>query len=166
MNVSRAISNDDVACGRAHQWSWLRSQGLHWSRDVLKLCGQQWSAGRLLDAITPTQPTFNGGNVSAWRNDLVRVNGFDERMGHGGLDRELGQRLENAGIRGKQVRHRCLCIHLDHPRGYADADIKTFNDGLRRDVRSCRTTWTSHGLVPVPSLEGEGPPSSAARKAG
>ena len=42
------------------------------------------------DWITTTRPTFNGHNASAWKDDILRVNGFDERMEYGGLDRELG----------------------------------------------------------------------------
>ena len=39
-------------------------------------------------------------NMSFWRDDLLRVNGFDERMeGYGAEDRELAARLENAGVK-------------------------------------------------------------------
>src|ERR1700761_44165 len=47
----------------------------------------------------------NGGrvmscNMSFWRDDLLRVNGFDERMeGYGAEDRELAARLENTGLK-------------------------------------------------------------------
>ena len=76
----------------------------------------------LLDALTPTRATWNGGNASGWRADVLRVNGFDERMGYGGEDRELGERLVNAGIRGKQVRHRTITVHLDHARPYIQTE--------------------------------------------
>jgi hypothetical protein len=46
------------------------------------------------------------------------VNGFNEDMRYGALDRELGERLENKGIKGIQIRYSAICVHLDHPRSY------------------------------------------------
>lgn len=57
-------------------------------------------AAAALDAITPSGATFNGHNASVWRADLLKVNGFDERLESGGLDCEIGERLENAEVRG------------------------------------------------------------------
>ena len=150
--VSARMTSAAVQSRQSHEWRWLRSQGQPWSKDRLKLrgggrFGEGLFGESLLDAITPTRATFNGGNVSVWREDLLRVNGFDERMGHGGLDRELGERLENAGVHGKQVRHRCVCVHLDHPRGYADPEGKAFNDRLRAQTRASRSVWTPYGIV-------------------
>ncbi len=39
--------------------------------------------------FTTTPATFNGMCSSAWKQGVRRVNGFDERMRYGGLDREL-----------------------------------------------------------------------------
>lgn len=71
----------------------------------------------------------NGGrvmscNMSFWRDDLVRVNGFDERMeGYGAEDRELAARLGNAGVRRRQLKWAALAAHLDHPsRAQPDVD--------------------------------------------
>ena len=68
--------------------------------------------------ITPTKKTFNGHNTSCFKKDLLAVNGFNEDMKYGGLDRELGERLFNLGILSKQIRYAAICIHLDHERGY------------------------------------------------
>lgn len=151
--VSLSVRLEHVLRGRVHEWKWLRSRGQPASRDAVKLLNPPRQSGArsafagLLDAITPTKPTFNGGNASAWRDDLLGVNGFDERMGYGGLDRELGERLENAGVRGRQVRHRCVCVHLDHPRCYANSSVQAFNDRLREQTRSTQATWTAHGIA-------------------
>ena len=62
----------------------------------------------------------NGGrvmscNMSCWREDLLRVNGFDERMeGYGAEDRELVARLENAGLRRRQLKWAALAVHFWH----------------------------------------------------
>ncbi|MFW6170004.1 MAG: hypothetical protein ACODAD_05900, partial [Planctomycetota bacterium] len=93
-----------------------------------------------------TRPTFNGHNASVWRRDLVRVNGFDERMLYGGLDRELGERLTNAGIFGKQIRHRAPCVHLHHERGYVTEWSWACNHKIRSETRRHRFTWTPYGI--------------------
>lgn len=62
----------------------------------------------------------NGGrvmscNMSFWREDLLRINGFDERMeGYGAEDRELVVRLENAGLRRRALKWAALAMHLEH----------------------------------------------------
>ena len=108
---------------------------------------------RLLDAVTTTRPTFNGHNASAWRDDLVRVNGFDERLEWGGLDREIGERLENAGVKGTQVRHRAVVVHLDHGRGYKRPEAIARNRAIRDEVAAKRLVRTPAGLdrhLPAP----------------
>ncbi len=64
------------------------------------------------------QPTFHDGNPSTWRTALFAVNGFDNEMGYGLEDRSLGRRLEHIGVRGQRVRHRAICLHLEHERPY------------------------------------------------
>lgn len=62
----------------------------------------------------------NGGrvmscNMSFWRKDLLRVNGFDERMeGYGAEDRDLAVRLENAGLRRRALKWCALAMHFEH----------------------------------------------------
>ena len=56
--------------------------------------------------------------------------------------RELGERLENHGIRGKQIRHRAVCVHLDHARGYKTRESVERNLAIRAQTRAQRITWT------------------------
>jgi len=61
--------------------------------------------------------------------DILKVNGFDERMQYGGQDRELGERLFNAGIKSKQLRYSAVVVHLDHKR-LADSQVPfVLNEG-------------------------------------
>lgn len=56
-----------------------------------------------------------GCNVSFWRKDLLRVNGYDERMhGYGSEDLEIDIRLRNAGLRRSQIKFAALALHLEH----------------------------------------------------
>lgn len=147
MPTSQAITREDVRTGRAMEPGWLRAHGAPASLRLYRL-GAGPRLARWLDALTPTRPTFNGGNGSVWRDDAVRANGFDERMGHGGLDREFGERLENAGIRGRQVRHRAIVLHLDHARAYRNADAVRQNRAIRDETRATRRTRAVVGLEP------------------
>lgn len=145
MALSEAIEREDIESQRCFDLHWLRERGMRGRKQFWKI----WANGRrgeLLDAITPTKATFNGCNSSAWKEDILAVNGFDERMQYGGLDREIGERLENYGIHGKQIRHRAVCIHLDHSRGYRNSELVNFNRALRKTVRENGIKRTDHGI--------------------
>ena len=145
MKLSKAIGPDDIRDGRAFDRGWLRAQDRLGLSNTLKL-GAGTVTAKLLDTITTTRPTFNNCNSSAWKSDLLAINGYDERMKYGGPDRELGERLENSGIRGKQVRHRAVCVHLDHARGYKTRESVERNLAIRAQTRAQRITWTPYGI--------------------
>ncbi|MFT4246746.1 MAG: glycosyltransferase family 2 protein [Pseudomonas sp.] len=153
MATSRAISAADIASGHCFDLAWLHAQGMPASRRDLKLAAGP-RLGWLLDLLSPARASWNGHGASGWKQDLLAVNGFDERMRYGGQDREFGERLVNAGLRGKRIRHRTVALHLDHPRGYATAESIAFNRQLRAQTRRSRRTWTEHGIEkqPQPAL--------------
>lgn len=144
-NVSERLRAADVHAGHATNPRWLHRHGAPLSRRLIRLAVGH-HLGALLDRITPTRASWNGHNASGWREDLLAANGFEERMGYGGLDRELGERLENAGIRGKQIRHRAVVVHLDHPRGYVDPAVLAANRRIRDEVAAARRTRAVVGL--------------------
>lgn len=149
MNISRDLTRQDIVKGRAMDPNWLRRRGMKGGAN-LRLLTQNSSIGAILDAVTTTRPTFNGHNASAWKGDLLRVNGFDQRMKYGGLDRELGERLVNAGVRGKQIRHRAACIHLDHSRSYENSQGWKQNNAIRRATQKNKRRRTNHGITQRP----------------
>lgn len=115
--VSEAITEEDVATGRAFDVPWLLAHGFDPGRHRLRLLrGVAWPT--LLDVLSPTGATWNGNNASTWRQLVVRANGFEHEMGYGGQDREFGERLHNLGVGGVLIRHRAVTIHLDHGRPY------------------------------------------------
>jgi glycosyltransferase involved in cell wall biosynthesis len=78
---------------RAIRWPWLA-----------RIKARSKSGGRIFSC-----------NMSAWREDLLLVNGFDERFeGYGGEDQEIAKRLRHAGIRRRQLKFAGLGIHLHH----------------------------------------------------
>lgn len=146
LGLSEHIQPDDIASGRCFSASWLRRHGMPFTYKLLKLSAGL-GLGAALDRVSPTTAGWNGHNASGWKEDILRANGFDERMGYGGEDRELGERLENAGIRGKRIRHRITCLHLDHPRGYVNAEARAANLAIRRSTRRKRRTRTRYGIA-------------------
>lgn len=144
MATSHAISRDDIHWGRCFDFLWLRSNGLPPTAKRMKITTGRTQA-KLLNRITPTACNLKGSNASAWKKDLLAVGGFDERLQWGGLDRELGVRLKNAGIKPKHVRYDAICVHLDHARGYADPANVAANKAHRVKVQREKITHTAHG---------------------
>ena len=57
-----------------------------------------------------------GCNMAFWRDDVVAVNGYDERMtGWGYEDNEFAARLSNSGIRQHSLKFGGIGYHLYHP---------------------------------------------------
>jgi glycosyltransferase involved in cell wall biosynthesis len=58
---------------------------------------------------------IKGCNLGIWRDDLVRVNGFNEAIeGWGAEDKELAARLENSGVRRQTLLFGGIASHLHH----------------------------------------------------
>lgn len=144
MDVSHKIQPDDILSQRAFNKNWLIENG-HPKPVNLKI-GAPRFLRPILNTLTPTKPTWNGHNASGWKADLMRANGFDERMKYGGEDRELGERLTFAGIKGKQIRYSAICIHLDHARGYVSEEVWKVNDAIRLETEKNRLQRTNFGI--------------------
>lgn len=157
MELSKAITRSDIETGNCFNKKWLRANGLPGTFRNSKLTHHKaWAS--VLNALTPTSATWNGHNVSGWKEDIVAVNGYDERMRYGALDRELGERMMNNGIRGKQIRYSAVCIHLDHSRGYRNEKDLNYNARIRAITKKEKRTWTDAGITPsnrFPALERE-----------
>ncbi len=145
MSISEQIDEADISTGRCFDLAWLRRQGLPFSARNVKLAAHGAGAA-LLDRLVTARASWNGHNASGWKHDVVAANGFDERMGYGGEDRELGERLENAGIGGKRIRHRAVVLHLDHPRGYRTAEALRTNREIRDETQALNRTVTPCGI--------------------
>ena len=145
METSLAIQNEDIINGNCFNINWLKKHKMGHSFKNNKI-----SAGpifsKFLNRVTPTKATWNGHNASGWKNDIIAVNGFDERMQYGGMDRELGERLFNKTIKSKQIRYSAICIHLDHKRGYKTPETLERNAKIREAVKKEHKNWTDYGI--------------------
>lgn len=145
MSTSEAIEPTHIEAQDCFDPHWLKRKGLTGGSQLRKLSASR-SWGKFLDAVTPTGATFNNCNTSAWKADLLTVNGYDERMRYGGPDREIGERLENMGVKGKQVRHRAVVVHLDHARGYKTKESLDKNLAIRAHTRKAKVVRTTYGI--------------------
>lgn len=146
MDLSQRIGRDDIYSGRCFDMGWLSKHGMPGSFKNNKVDAyglKSW----LLNAVTPTNPSWNGHNASGWKEDILAVNGFDERMQYGGEDRELGERLMNNGIKSKQIRYSTVCLHLDHKRGYDTPESIEKNKAIRKTTRDEKRVWTDFGIL-------------------
>jgi glycosyltransferase involved in cell wall biosynthesis len=91
----------------------------------------------------PTDPLdrTRGCNMAFWRSDIIRVNGYNEAMeGWGREDSELAARLQNAGVRRRNLKFSSVAWHLHHrtrsqdalPRNHAE-----FERAVRERLTRC-----------------------------
>lgn len=86
-----------------------------------------------------------GCHMAFWRDDLVRVNGYDEQMeGWGREDSELALRLINAGVVRRNLKFSAVAYHLWHRMANQDALARN-QERLERTQRE-RLTRADYGL--------------------
>lgn len=84
-------------------------------------------------------------NQGWWRDDLLRLNGFDERMhGWGREDEELAARAYHAGLRRRCVRFAALAVHLWHSRRHAAGN--SANDRWLAETLAQRSLRADQGI--------------------
>ncbi len=146
MNISKLITFEDIENQRCFDIHWLKEKGIPKTFKNNKLTAHGLIS-KVLNWVTPTNASWNGHNSSGWKNDILNVNGFDERMQYGGQDRELGERLFNFGIKSKQLRYSAVCVHLDHKRGYKTPESIAKNVGIRKKTKKEKRVWTFYGIT-------------------
>ncbi|RKZ79741.1 MAG: glycosyl transferase family 2 [Candidatus Parabeggiatoa sp. nov. 1] len=100
-------------------WTWHTTQWLlpYLRRDINRLLPLL----RLPDSLFRKrhQQKWQGAktcNLAVWREDILKINGFDERFqGWGHEDAELVVRLLHSGVRRKEGRFAVPVLHLWHP---------------------------------------------------
>ncbi|MCQ2323625.1 MAG: glycosyltransferase [Paludibacteraceae bacterium] len=143
--TSNACTKEEVVSQRVFQISWLMQHGMSCSWKLSKLCPIPWICW-ILNKLTPTKATWNGGNASTWRQYLLQVNGFDSRMRYGAEDRELGERLRHIGVRGYQLRYNIPLLHLWHTRPYVNNVDWKMNRQIWNETIKHKLTRTSYGI--------------------
>lgn len=102
--------------------SWLVMQRTHTDQKAVRSCNQAY-----------------------WRDDLIKVNGFNEAMvGYSREDNELVERLYNAGVPRKNLKFAALAVHLYHPTRRKAGDNP--NDALFQATIKNKAKWCALGL--------------------
>jgi len=145
MNISQAITHDDIKAQRPFDVQWLRSMGLQKSIKDLKLTAKGvWAT--LLNHLSRTRPTWNGHSASCHKKFAIAVNGFEEHMQYGGQDCEFGDRLVHYGVKPKRIRYSAICVHLDHKRGYVTDEMLANSKRIRALTKSTRRVKATLGI--------------------
>lgn len=78
MDISLAITRDDIVNQRPFDSTWLVQQGMKKTHKFMKLSAKGKKAN-LLNWLSPTRPTWNGHNASCYKEFALAVNGFEEK---------------------------------------------------------------------------------------
>lgn len=95
--------------------------------------------------ITSINKRVRGCNMAFWRDDLIRINGYNEAFeGWGCEDSELAVRLCNAGIKERSIKFRGIAYHLYHPN--ADRSARERNQPIVERAMAEKTQRCKRGL--------------------
>lgn len=145
--ATASVTEEMVADGRVFDRAWLRgNRAIDRIGTWLKTMPFPKPVMNFLEVTSPVQKALCGANASAFREDLLRVNGYDETMKYGGEDKELGIRLVNSGVEGRHLRFTAPLVHLDHPRGYRDEAEIARHRAMIAEARARHTVWTPDGI--------------------
>ncbi|MCI0335816.1 MAG: glycosyltransferase [Planctomycetes bacterium] len=110
---------------------------------------RRWIKDRLYQVVGhQKKPKLTGSNIAVWRDDLERINGFDERfVGWGCEDDDLADRLRAAGVRIASILGSTHVFHMWHPSD--PSQPKKWSDGSNVDylLRQEKPTRCEIGLA-------------------
>lgn len=88
---------------------------------------------------------LRGCNMAFWRDDLIKVNGFNEDMVEWGHeDREIAYRLHFAGVKKKSLKMGGCVYHLHHKEASRSGEQHNLDE--LDIVRQGQITWCNNGL--------------------
>ncbi len=146
MDISKAISREDIVSQNAFDADWLVSMGLKKTHKTMKLTAKgAWAD--FLNKISPARPTWNGHSASCHKKHILAVGGFEETMQYGGQDCEFGDRLVNYGLKPKRIRYSAVCVHLDHKRGYVTPEMLQRSKAIREDTKKNKVIKARVGIA-------------------
>ena len=144
---TRILLNQPLSA-RVLDVAWDRADRSHLGRVHRQFVRNQWL--RKIGLARRHKPKILGCHFSLFREDIERVNGFDEHyVGWGLEDDDFTLRLHQAGIRGQSLVLTARALHLWHPssasgpgRPFESPNMDYFNrsdvptycrDGIRRE---------------------------------
>ena len=111
------------------------------------------SLSRLFSNKKNTLRGIKSCNLAFFKQDCISVNGFNNEFeGWGREDSEFIVRLQNKGVKRKNIRFNAIQFHLWHKENIRTALDK--NDSLLREAIENRTKWCDDGVDRVNNNEG------------
>ncbi len=146
---SDALTLDSITSGSFEKYGWNEwKDGLR--GDALRIEDGIRMPGRFVRTLLlRTVRGMLGSNFSAWKSDLIAINGFDELYnGPGcGEDSDLQYRLSLIGVIGKSLRNLAIQYHVHHPlTRVSDACWDRFEA-----VKKTREPRCTHGIERLPN---------------
>lgn len=93
-----------------------------------------------------TMLRIRGCNMAFWKEDLFRVNGYNESLEMWGQeDVEISYRLIHAGIQKKQLKMGGVQFHLYH--NFASRENLEYHEQVLKKVIEEKTVWCENGIV-------------------
>ncbi len=94
---------------------------------------------------TERSSKLRGCNMSFWKSDFIKINGFNENLvGWGIDDSEMIQRLHNIGIKGKRLKNTAIAYHIYHKeQSRSQLDI---NDAILKQTTENKLTFIEKGI--------------------
>ena len=88
---------------------------------------------------------LRGCNMSFWRHDFIKVNGYNEELTGWGIDdSEMIQRLINIGIKGKRLKFKGIVYHIYHKE--QDKSLVHLNEILEKEATDKKVTFIEKGV--------------------
>ena len=88
---------------------------------------------------------LRGCNMSFWRDDFIKVNGFNENLvGWGIDDSEMIQRLLNIGVKGKRLKFRGIVYHIFHKE--QNKSQLSINEIIEQETTLKKITFIDKGI--------------------
>lgn len=89
-----------------------------------------------------------GCNMAFWKNDLIKVNGYNESIvGWGREDSEIAVRLINSGIQKRILKFGAVVYHIYHPeaaRQQLEANDIVLQNCIKNTTQTCETGLSQH----------------------
>jgi glycosyltransferase involved in cell wall biosynthesis len=140
------VGQAEILSGQAFCIFWLTQHGYPDSAKKLRITAKGGWA-KILDKVMPSRDEWNNHNSSGWKNDLLIVNGFDERMQHSGEDHEMGDRLIHSGVKVKGVRYTAVCVHMAAGAGTDTEASRILNKSIQDATTRNKSRYSLHGII-------------------
>jgi len=88
---------------------------------------------------------LRGCNLSFWKKDFLKINGYNEAMtGWGKEDSEMAIRLLNSGVKGKRLRYAGIIYHIWHH--IKSKERYNINAEIEKKALTEKLTWCENGI--------------------